>query len=65
MACLISPVAVCPAQKTRPGTFVAGPGSISKKFLIVNCALLTLTIVRLGRELLAGNELARHVADVM
>lgn len=27
----MSPVAVCPAQNTKPGTFTAGPdGSISK-----------------------------------
>ena len=62
VASLMSPFAVCPAQKIRPGTFTAGPA------LSAWCAhrhseviLAGRTVVRLGGELVRGEQFARHV----
>lgn len=69
VACLISPVAVWPAQKTSPGTLTAGPEQLDQQlsFFVhssreckVFCMQI-LTVVRLGRELLARDELTRHL----
>lgn len=57
VACLISPVAVWPAQKTRPGTLTAGPAA----WINGQCqdqdptaeTCVKLTVVRLWWELLA------------
>jgi hypothetical protein len=35
VAALISPVAVCPAQKTSPGTLTAGPGAWIVSFVLL------------------------------
>lgn len=64
VACLISPVAVWPAQKTRPGTLTAGPDSRVRTLVCASRGQdafhVLLTVVRLGGELFAGDELAGH-----
>jgi hypothetical protein len=67
---LISPVAVCPAQNTSPGTFTAGPVINTRPYVNAETSLIndatvsaSLTVVWFGGELVVTDQFARHGDD--